>query len=307
MNPLIVIEQLLLLMLIMLLGYIVARMKLLDEHAEMNFATFINYVSVPALILSSADGAGITGSKMDSIWVLVVSSASYAFFAFLALGLPKLFRAKPDEVGVLQFVTVFANNGFMGLPVVQAIFGSGGLFYAAIFNIPNNILVYSLGVYFISKGKRTHAIDLRKLLLNPAILSAILALLIFLFEIPVPSLIMKTAASLGNITSPLAMFIIGMSMVRIDIWSAMKDLRLYLFSILRMLVIPALMWFVLRNVISNTVILGVLIIIAGMPGPAMAVTLSTLYGGNTSLATRYIFISTFLSVLTIPLLSLLFG
>lgn len=295
------------LMIIMLLGYWVARFKLLDEDAEMNFATLINYVTVPALILSSASGTGMTGAKLDSLWILLLSTGFYAFFYILAFGMPKLFRATPDEKGVFQFVTVFANNGFMGLPVVQAIFGTGGLFYAAIINIPNNILVYSLGIYLVSKGKQAHNIDLRKLFYNPAILSAVLALVIFLLDIPLPRMVMKTATSLGNVTSPLAMFIIGMSMVRIDIHQAIVDLRLYLFAILRMLLIPALMWLGLRTVISNQVVLGVLIIIAGMPGPAMAVTLSTLYGGNTGLATRYVFVSTLISVITIPLLSLLFS
>lgn len=79
------------------------------------------------------------------------------------------------------------------------------------------------------------------------------------------------------------------------------------FAVFRMLIIPAAMWFVLRPIITNPLILGVLITIAGMPGPAMAVTLATLYDGNTGLATRYVFISTIISVLTIPLLSLLFG
>ncbi len=307
MNPLVVVEQLLLLMLLMLIGYSVARMKLLDDHAEMNFATLINYVTVPALILSATDGGAVAGSKWDSLIVLFVASSSYVFFTLLAFFIPKLFKVKPDEIGVLQFVTVFANNGFMGLPVVLALFGTSGLFYASIFNIPNNILVYSLGVYFISRGKKKQSVDLRKLLLNPAIISAFLALLLFLFDIQLPSLLSKTLVSLGNITSPLAMFIIGMSMIRINIGDAFKDMRLLAFAVFRMLIIPAAMWFVLRPIITNPLILGVLITIAGMPGPAMAVTLATLYDGNTGMATRYVFISTIISVLTIPLLSLLFG
>ena len=307
MNPLVVVEQLLLLMLIMVIGYIVARMKLLDDHAEMNFATLINYVTVPALILSATDGGAVTGSKWDSLLVLLIASCSYTFFTLLALFIPKVFKVKPDEIGVFQFVTVFANNGFMGLPVVLAIFGTSGLFYAAIFNIPNNILVYSIGVYFISRGHKKQTVDFRRLLLNPAILSALLVLVMFLFDIQLPSLLSKTMLSLGSITSPLAMFVIGMSMVRINIGAALKDMKLLAFAVFRMLIIPVAMWFVLRPIITNPLILGVLIIIAGMPGPTMAVTLATLYGGNTGFATRYIFISTFISVLTIPILSLLFG
>ncbi|AZP03484.1 AEC family transporter [Jeotgalibaca ciconiae] len=306
MDPRVVLHQMLVLMLILVVGYIVAKTGVLEKHANLNFATLINYVTVPALIISSTSGAAKVGSKFDSIFVLIMAVFSYVLFIGLALITPKIFKVQPDEEGIIQFLTVFANNGFMGFPVVQAIFGTGALFYASIYNIPNNLLLYSIGIYMITKGKRLNTISWRVILTNPATIASVLALFFFFFDIQLPSILTQATESLGNITSPLAMFLIGSSMADIDLLAAIRNVKLYLFAVFRMLLIPILLWFVLRNFISNEMILGVLIVIAAMPGPTMAVTLSTQYSGNTKLATGYVFLSTVISVLTIPLISILF-
>lgn len=306
MDPRVVLHQMLVLMLILVVGYIVAKTRVLEKHANLNFATLINYVTVPALIISSTSGAAKVGSKFDSIFVLIMAVFSYVLFIGLALITPKIFKVQPDEEGIIQFLTVFANNGFMGFPVVQAIFGTGALFYASIYNIPNNLLLYSIGIYMITKGKRLNTISWRVILTNPATIASVLALFFFFFDIQLPSILTQATESLGNITSPLAMFLIGSSMADIDLLAAIRNVKLYLFAVFRMLLIPILLWFVLRNFISNEMILGVLIVIAAMPGPTMAVTLSTQYSGNTKLATGYVFLSTVISVLTIPLISILF-
>lgn len=306
MDSSVVLNQMVMLMLIVVVGYITAKSGVLSKTANLNFAGLINYVTVPALILSSTSAAGQVGTKWDSIFVLIMAVLSYVFFIGLAFLTPKLFRVQADQAGILQFLTVFANNGFMGFPVVQAIFGTGALFYASIYNIPNNLLVYSIGIYMITKGQKSSQIDWRTILMNPATIASFLALFFFFFDIELPSVIAQTATSIGGITSPLAMFIIGSSMADIDLVAAAKNVKLYAFAAFRMLLVPLFLWLLLSPLISNPIILGILIIIAAMPGPTMAVTLSTQYGGQTDFATSYIFISTVLSVVTIPLISLLF-
>ena len=142
--------------------------------------------------------------------------------------------------------------------------------------------------------------------MNPATIASFLALFFFFFDIELPSVIAQTATSIGGITSPLAMFIIGSSMADIDLVAAAKNVKLYAFAAFRMLLVPLFLWLLLSPLISNPIILSILIIIAAMPGPTMAVTLSTQYGGQTAFATSYVFISTVFSVITIPLISLLF-
>lgn len=205
----------------------------------------------------------------------------------------------------MQFLTVFSNIGFMGFAVIDSIFGGGGLFYASIYNIPNGLLIFSLGIYLLTKGRTENKFNFRKLLFMPANIAAILSLIFFLFDITLPSTILATASSIGNITTPLAMILIGMAMVNINIKKALTDVRMYLFGFFRLLIFPVLVYFVLANIVTNDLMLGVFALMASMPGPSMAVTLSTQYGGNVEFATKYVFLSTVLSVVTIPIISLL--
>lgn len=299
----VVFQQMLILMFLMLIGYITTRRGLFEKHANLNFATLVNYVTVPAMILASTAGAGEVGSKADSIFMLVMAVALYGILILLAFVTPRLFRAEPDAYGIVQFLTVFANNGFMGFPVVEAIFGTSALFYAAIFNIPNNLLIYSLGVKMITKGQRENSADFRTILTNPANIAAVIAMICFFFDIQLPTLVLETADSLGAITSPLAMFLIGASMADIDLKSAFQEKKMYVFAVFRMLLIPIALYPLMRLFIANDIMLGILTVIAAMPGPAMAVTLSTQYGGKVDFASRYVFLSTLISVLTIPFIS----
>lgn len=301
----VVLQQMIMLMLMIIIGYIVAARKIFDDHAMMNFATLINYVTIPAMVLGSTGSAGAAGSKTDSILVLLLASGVYGLMFLMSLFTPKLFRVKADEVGVMQFLTVFSNIGFMGFAVIESIFGGGGLFYAAIYNIPNGLLIFSLGVYFLTKGRVENTLSFRKLLFMPANLAAIISLILFLFDLSLPETILNTAITIGGITTPLAMILIGMAMVNIDIKAAAKNLKMYAFSFFRLLILPIVVYFLLYNLVSNELMLGVFVLLAAMPGPSMAVTLSTQYEGNVEFATTYVFISTVLSVATIPLISLL--
>ncbi len=301
----VVFGRMIMLVLIMFVGYLATVMKVFDKHANANFAALITYVTVPALVIASVEGAGEVGSKSDTLFVLLTATLMYLFTVGLAKFSPKLFRADKETEGIIEFLTIFTNNGFMGLPVVQAIFGTGALFYASLYGIPNNLLIYSLGVFLIAKGSKKSRANWKAILLNPGNIASLFAVFVFLFDIKLPTLVMDTATSIGNITSPLAMIIIGASLADIDILGAFKEWKIYLFAFYRMIVIPLFLWWALKGILTNPTMLGILVIIAAMPGPAMAVALSMQYGGNTAFSTRYVFISTLLSVFTIPFLAAL--
>ena len=133
------------LVMIMFVGYLATVMKVFDKHANANFAALITYVTVPSLVIASVEGAGEVGTKSDTLFVLLTATLMYLFTVGLAKFSPKLFRADKETEGIIEFLTIFTNNGFMGLPVVQAIFGTGALFYASLYGIPNNLLEWMPG------------------------------------------------------------------------------------------------------------------------------------------------------------------
>ena len=227
MDVTVVFSRMIMLVLIMLVGYIATIKKVFNKYANANFAALITYVTVPALVISSVEGAGEFGTKADTLFVLLTATLMYFFSVILARFTPKLFRTDADTEGILQFLTVFTNNGFMGLPVVQAIFGTGALFYASLYGIPNNLLIYSYGIYLITKGSQKSKANWKAIAMNPGNLASVFAVFIFLFDIKLPALVMDTATSIGNITSPLAMIIIGSSLADIKILDAFKGMKIY--------------------------------------------------------------------------------
>ena len=188
----------------------------------------------------------------------------------------------------------------MGFPVIQSIFGEGAIFYAAIFNMIFNFMNFSLGIRLMS-DKRKGSFSVKKFL-RPGIFGAIFALIIFFTGITLPSPLVDSMKNLGDTTSPLAMIVIGMSLAEIPFKSVFTEIRLYPYTLIKQVIIPILSWYVLRNIISNELILGITVIVIAMPVATSAVLFSSEYDGNTNLATKSVFITTLASLVTIPVI-----
>ncbi len=297
--------KMLMLFAIMMIGFIANKAGIIDEDANRKFSSLVVNITAPAMILASSEGAAQLGSKKDALLVLLTAVFMYVFLGIMSLTVRKLFAIPKGKEGVYRFMIVFGNNAFMGFPVVQAIFGDNALFYAAIFNIPNNILAYSYGVYLLTKHKRGNGSFRWQNMVNPGVISAVLTLLLFLLGISLPSFVVTTLDTVGQITTPLAMIVIGASLANVPLSSVLKDLKVYFYSLYKMILLPLLIWLIGRMLITNKLILGVLTVISAMPCATIAVMLSNEYGGDAQTASRYVFVSTILSVITIPIVAYL--
>ena len=137
----IVIEKMFMLFAIMIAGFIASRIGVIDETANKKFSTLVVNITAPALILASASDDKLSGSKSDALFVLLIAVCMYLILYIMSFFVKYIFRCKGKDVGLHRFMTIFGNNAFMGIPVVEAIFNN--VFYAALFNLPNNILIYS--------------------------------------------------------------------------------------------------------------------------------------------------------------------
>lgn len=297
--------KMLMLFAIMVIGFIANKTGIIDEDANKKFSSLVVNITAPAMILASSEGAATLGSKQDALIVLLVAVSMYVFLGIMSLTVRFLFRIPKGKEGVYRFMIVFGNNAFMGFPVVQAIFGDNALFYGAIFNIPNNIFAYSYGVYLLTKHHKEGGNFNWKNMINPGVISAVTTLLLFLLDIKLPSFAITTFDCVGQITTPLAMIVIGASLANIPLKSVLKDVKVYFYSLYKMIVLPLFIWLIARMVLTNSVVLGVLVIISAMPCATIAVMLSNEYGGDTKTASRYVFVSTILSVITIPIVAYL--
>lgn len=298
-------QQMTILFIYMLLGYIACRLGKLDAHTGKQISWLVLNIANPAMILSSAVNGD--GEIRDSQLLLTVLIAAviYAALLLLAQVVPVIIGIPEKERCFYRLMTVFNNIGFMGFPVISAIYGSSALLYAAIFTLPYNLLFYTYGVRMV-KGDTAEKEPLRlSNLLNTGILASILATALYLTQVPTPAFFKTTVQGLSNLTAPLSMMVIGMSLANIHIKELFLDLRMLLFAAVKLVIIPLIGTALIRCFVSNEILCGVCMIILATPAGSMTAMLAQQYQGSGETVSRGVALTTILSVITIPLVSAL--
>ena len=306
MNINVVINQMLQLFLILGLGYFLNKIKLFDTAINQKLNLLILNVTTPAMILASVSSNNQSSNTGVVLKVLLVAIAIFVILPILSFILVKIMRVPKHQEGIYMFMTVFSNIGFMGFPVIKSIFGSQAVFYTAIFNMVFSLLVFTLGIFLINYGTENKADFNIKTLLSPGIVSSFGAIVIYFLKIPIPSVLGSTLNSVGNITTPIAMMLIGSTLANIDIKEVFTEFRIYPYTLVRQILIPAVFYPILKFFISNPLILGVTLIVLAMPVGNSAVQFATKYDADIDLAAKSVFITTLISVFTIPLIVAVF-
>lgn len=304
MNIATIMSQMLILFLLLAAGYIANKTKIMNIEANKLLSKLVVNIVMPCTILSSVMGGdtGISGST--AAYFMLLSFGAYLVFFMLALPLPRLLGAPKSDGGMLSFMVVFGNVGFMGIPVVQALFGNGAVFYVTMFNIAFSVLCFSFGIIMVSgKGEKFNPM----LLVNPTMVVSVLAIIIFYTKLPIPLVISDAFSIMGKMTTPAAMLILGSTLASIPLWEVFTEWRVYVITFVKLIVVPIVIWLLARLVVHDNEVLGILVTLAAMPTATNATMLSLQYGGNEKLAAQGIFITTLISVITIPvLLSIIF-
>lgn len=296
-----IINQIIVLFLVLFLGYFIRKRHIIDDHTSKKLSSLIVNVTAPMLILSSMMSKTNLG-RDEIIGILLLSVMVYICLFLMTFIVPRMLRVEQHNLGVYKFMIMFSNVGFMGFPVVNAIFGREAVFYASIYNLPFYALVYTLGIFFVSSNDKEKTKFEFKKMLNPGICAIIIGLVLFSFKWSPHITIKDTVNMIGGLTTPLSMIVIGASLANVNIKNIFSNGRLYIYCVLKLIVFPVAILLVIRNFGFNPIMAGVPVIITGMPVAANAVILSKEFGGNEVLASEGVFISTMLSILTIPLM-----
>jgi len=291
------------LFIIIAIGYLARIYGILNGDRVHFISHILVNVALPAISITSLQ-IPENATTMNIVDHMLVVAVIYYIAAFIIGTL--IFRfipSTPKDKGVFQFMLVFPNTLFMGLPVASAVFGQSSLFYVILFNVPFYLLVFTLGVWMLNRG-RSGKIDI-KVLLSPGLVAAIVGLIFFFtkFTIPVP---VETGLDIiGSATTPLAMLVVGAMLATLPLKQLAGDWRVYLTVAFRLLVFPIILFLILKPFISDKILVGVAVLLVGMPVAANSVLLCEEYDVDATLASQGVFISTVLCLITIPLLELL--
>lgn len=301
-----VFNQILILFLLLLVGYWAKKIKIFDDSTIKGITSILVKLSLPALIIGSLVKEEASPQIiLESGLILVISLIVYFLSFIIAIIIPKIIGSKEDEIGVFEFALVFSNVGFMGYPVVQAIFGDEALFYVSFYNLPFNLFVFTIGIWMLKRGNMAQKNRNWKLLINTGTVSVIVGFILFVFSVPIPYALEGTMDLLASITTPLSMLIIGGLLANSETKQIFSNWRVYVISFARLIIIPIIIYGLLSAFINHKYLLGVPVIIGAMPAAGNTAILASEYDANSELASRIVFISTLFSVLTIPLIALL--
>lgn len=291
-----VIQQLISLFLMMFAGYIVARAGIVTPDFRKRLSTFTINSAAPCIVLSS-----VLESNSSSSAMLGAAGMGVIFYllmiAFAAL-VVRMLRVPKDEQRLDQLMLIFTNVGFMGIPVVQSIYGADGVALLSMFILMFNLFFFSFGVLLISGGQKLNL----KALLNACIFAALLGLLFGITGWRLPAPVENTLASIGAMNTPLAMMIIGASVAHSDLRKALTNMRMYRVCLLSMFLMPVLILMVVRFLPIDSMLAGICVLLAAMPIGGNCAMISDIYTPDDMTASHSVMVSTLMSAVSLPVI-----
>ncbi len=310
-----------LLLLMVIPGYLMAKANLSPKGLCKGLANLILYAAQPALIIKGYIREYDPNVMERALQVLIYALLTHLIFialAFLVFRNGDIARRR-----VLRFATVFTNAGYMGIPLICAIFGDEYAIYASIYVIIFNVFCWSLGAYIYSDDKKY--ISFRKMFFNPASIATYIGLLFFLT--PLNRLVAPLGEShaladilraipydlidgLQATVAPLSMLLIGLRLAEVKFQGVFKDKQMYFYLALRLLISPALVWGIMRlcmlvGILNDGVVLTVILLSAATPAATATTMFAEKYDGDSVYASQLVSISTVLSLITMPTVALL--
>lgn len=304
---LVIFEKMALLVIILALGYMCAKLRLVGLEFNKGLSKMVMNVFLAGMILSSVINKDLDMTKGDMLFGIGMLAVMQLICLAVGYITPAAMRIKGGDKGMYRLVTSFSNLGFMGVPVIAAVYGENAIFFASLGNIPFNILLYTVGVMFLQHGSDNKEKINLKSMINVPIIATVIATVIFVFEIPMPLMVEDVAGMLSDACIPLSMMCIGLSLGNVSIKDAFIHPRIYGMNFMRLVAAPIAVWFVLHFFITDIVMLGSIVIVAACPPAVVCAILGMDYGRDGVEASETIFVGTVLSMFTIPLLISLLG
>lgn len=285
------------LFLFMLLGYLFNKLNIINAKVRNGITDLVIYLVLPCNIIYSFM------MKMD---MEIIQSGMIIFFVSLAIQIvcELLSRflypfATAKQQPVLKYATICSNAGFMGSPLVQGLYGLKGLLFASIYLIPQRIVMWSSGIACFSNAKGKSVV--KKVITHPCIIAVFIGIIMMVTQVHLPAFLEKSIAQISNCTLFLSMIVIGGILAEISIKSVINKISIY-FSFIRLLIIPLIVFACCWLLKLPMLVSAVSCVLAGMPAGTTTAILAEKYEGDSALAVQLIFLSTALSLVTIPLL-----
>ena len=299
-------EKMLVLFFAMAAGFVCGKRGWLDDAGNRTISRLVVMLTNPMLALSSVLGKQ---RLMSNRQVLLLTAAAFALlFSCMAISrlVVRVLKVPERDRGLMRFLFSYCNISYIGYPVVQSLFGMDASFYVTVVVLCSQLLMWSYGVHLVSGHGKFHWHW--GILKNHCLIASLTSYIIYLTGLQLPEIFSSMCSFIGQTTSPLIMLITGSALALMPLKNVFTNGKLYAMYAIKLVLLPAAAFFLLRGIIHDELLLGVIVTVLCIPSATNATNIAYLYGGNHELASSGVMLSTLLSMVTMPvLLQLLFG
>jgi len=291
------------LFLIILIGVLCGKKNIISDEVNNGLINILLMITLPSMIITSFMNNNDISIKGNTIKAFYLGIATY--FTLMIVSYLLVLFIKGDKKTIIHFSNLFPNTGYIGLPVLDVLFGSEGVIYGSIFIMIFNVFLWSYGVsLFDGSFKSKKSIQgLLNLLKNPTIISVVLGVLILIFNIHIPEVLLLSMKSVGNITGPLSMIVVGVILSKSNFKSYFKEWTIYYALALKLILLPMIFYLISYYLLDYTSILvKSIIILVALPAGTMTSIFAERYDKEKEYASLIVLLSTLFSIITIPLL-----
>ncbi len=292
----VVLQQMGVIAVLVAIGVFAGCRGIVDSVSSKSISRIIIDICNPALMLTSALNGSITAGHTELLLAGAVAVIFYGVLVIIGFILPRVLRVAHDEQRFYNMMCVYTNVGFIGIPVAHAILPPDGMLCVLVCNVMYSLLFYTHGVTVLSGHKE----PIRpSQILSPGTITAILSIIIVWFHVSLPDMVNETIGYVGNATVFLSMLLLGVSIARTSLLDGAKNIRIWLFILIRMIALPALLIVILRSLDLNEVLISGMCLMACMPVGNLPLIQAEKMGEDTSILSRGIAITTIVSMVTI--------
>ena len=290
------IDMQLMMFLLVAIGFFIRKKGIVNTEGRMNLIDLCLYITLPFNVLHSFLRKWDWNLFIACGVILLLSIGFNAISVFFSTILYK--KQEINRQKSLKYGTIISNSGFLGNPMVEGIYGSEGLLYAALFMLPVRIVMWTIGIAVFLKGRKEKL--WKNVLTHPCIVAIYAGVIIMVCGIQFPTFVEKTIVGISGCNTPLSMMLVGMMLAEVKP-KGLIDKTMVFYTAIRLLIIPAVVFAITAFLPIDGMLRGITVIMAGMPAPITTALLSAKYGGDEKYATGMVFLSTILSLITLPL------
>lgn len=300
-----VLQQMTIIFLLIMTGSLLHRKEMITDTTSRQISGLVVNLCNPALLVYSAFNAGMGITLSGLLEGLFIVLLTYAVLIGSSYLIPYILRVQREEHSAYRLITIYGNIGFIGIPLSIAVLGGESLLYVSLHQLIFNILIYTHGISTIKQSSgQTGAASRTKKFVNVGTLSAILTIILYLSDFRIPSIFPDTLNYIGRSTTFLSMLVLGVSVAQTSPGKIFCHMKLYGFCAVRMVLIPIGCIFLLRLFTDNSLLIHTSALMLSVPCANMPLILSKQYGLESPVLANGIILSTALSLITIPIVSL---